>query len=106
MKWYLNWLFVRGVNLIYPHAFYYSVRGQRGDERPPEVGMHNPFWPQYHKLSDYIKRMCCLNTDSVNMARVAILCSEENLSWKLAKPLYTNQIEFNYLERELLTDFK
>lgn len=102
MRWYLNWLFVRGVNMIYPHAFYYSIRDGRGDERPPEVGMHNPFWPQYRKLSDYIKRMCYLNTESVNMARVAIICSEEMLSWKLAKPLYTNQIEFNYLERELL----
>lgn len=102
MRWYLNWLFVRGVNMIYPHAFYYSIRDGRGDERPPEVGMHNPFWPWYHKLSDYIKRMCYLNTESVNMARVAIVCSEDSLSWKLAKPLYTSQIEFNYLERELL----
>lgn len=102
MRWYLNWLFVRGVNMIYPHAFYYSIRDGRGDERPPEVGMHNPFWPEYRTLSDYIKRMCYLNTESVNMARAAIICSEEKLSWKLAKPLYTNQIEFNYLERELL----
>lgn len=103
MRWYLNWLFVRGVNLVYPHAFYYSVREDRGDERPPEVGLHNPFWPSYKLMSDFIKRMCFLNTDSVNEAKVAILCSEEELSWELAKPLFTNQIEFNYLERELLT---
>ena len=102
MRWYLNWLFVRGVNLVYPHAFYYSVREDRGDERPPEVGLHNPFWPSYKLMSDFIKRMCFLNTDSVNEAKVAILCSEEELSWELAKPLFTNQIEFNYLERELL----
>ncbi|WJH33867.1 hypothetical protein N6H14_28370 [Paenibacillus sp. CC-CFT747] len=36
MKWYLDWLFVRGVNLICPHAFYYSVDGpRRYKERPP-----------------------------------------------------------------------
>ena len=104
MRWYLNWLFVRGVNLVYPHAFYYSVRGERGDERPPEVGLNNPFWPQYKKMSNYIKRMCYLNTDCANMAQVAILCSEDRLSWELAKPLITNQVEFNYLERELLTE--
>ncbi len=104
MRWYLNWLFVRGVNLVYPHAFYYSIRDDRGDERPPEVGLNNPYWPQYHKLSDFIKRMCYLNTDSVNSAQIAILCNEDDLSWKLAKPLFTNQIEFNYLERELLSD--
>lgn len=102
MRWYLNWLFVRGVNLVYPHAFYYSIREDRGDERPPEVGLNNPFWPEYHKMSDFIKRMCYLNTDSVNCAQVAILCGADTLSWKLAKPLFTNQIEFNYLEAELL----
>jgi len=103
MRWYLNWLFVRGVNLVYPHAFYYSIREDRGDERPPEVGLNNPFWPQYHKMSDFIKRMCYLNTDSVNQTTLAILCGEDELSWQLAKPLFTNQIEFNYLERDLLS---
>ncbi len=102
MRWYLNWLFVRGVNLVYPHAFYYSVRDGRGDERPPEVGLGNPFWPEYRRMSDFIKRMCYLNTDAVNQTNLAILCSEDELSWQLAKPLFTNQIEFNYLERALL----
>nr|MCR5557778.1 hypothetical protein [Butyrivibrio sp.] len=106
MRWYLNWLFVRGVNLVYPHAFYYSLREDRGDERPPEVGINNPFWPNYRQMSDYIKRMCYLNTDSVNCAQVAILCGADTLSWKLAKPLFTNQIEFNYLEAELLDECK
>ena len=106
MRWYLNWLFVRGVNLVYPHAFYYSIREDRGDERPPEVGLNNPFWPQYRKMSDFIKRMCYLNTDSVNQAQVAILCGADTLSWKIAKPLFTNQIEFNYLEAELLGECK
>jgi hypothetical protein len=106
MRWYLNWLFVRGVNLVYPHAFYYSTREDRGDERPPEVGLNNPFWPEYHKMSNFIKRMCYLNTDFVNCAQVAILCGQDTLSWKLAKPLFTNQIEFNYLEADLLDECK
>lgn len=106
MRWYLNWLFVRGVNLVYPHAFYYSIREDRGDERPPEVGLNNPFWPQYRKMSDFIKRMCYINTDSYNCAQVAILCGADTLSWKIAKPLFTNQIEFNYLEAELLNECK
>ena len=106
MRWYLNWLFVRGVNLVYPHAFYYSIREDRGDERPPEVGLNNPFWPQYRKMSDFIKRMCYLNTDSYNCAQVAILCGADTLSWRIAKPLFSNQIEFNYLEAELLPECK
>lgn len=104
MKWYLDWLFVRGVNLIVPHAFYYSVRGSRKDERPPEVGMHSGYWEEYRQITDYIKRMCWLLTDSVNQAKVAVLCSSQELSWEMAKPLFENQIEFNYLEEELLED--
>lgn len=38
IKWYTDWLAVRGVNLFIPHAFYYSIRGKRKDERPPDVG--------------------------------------------------------------------
>lgn len=102
MKWYLDWLFVRGVNMIYPHAFYYSLRGKRKDERPPEVGMHSGFWEDYRRVTDYIKRMCSLLTDSVNQAQVAVLCGAQDLSWEIVKPLFENQIEFNYLEEELL----
>ncbi len=43
MKWYMNWLFARGVNLIIPHAFYYSLRDERVNERPPDVGPNSPW---------------------------------------------------------------
>ena len=32
IKWYTDWLAVRGVNLFIPHAFYYSICGKRKDE--------------------------------------------------------------------------
>ena len=103
MKWYLDWLFVRGVNLVYPHAFYYSVRGkERYGERPPDAGPNNIWWKYYKSLSNYIKRLCWLMTDSVNQAQVAVLCEEDRLPWKIVKPLYQSQIEFNYLEDKTL----
>ncbi len=102
MKWYLDWLFVRGCNFVIPHAFFYSVRGDRGNERPPEVGMRSLFWDDYKTISDYIKRCSAMNTDSVNITDVAILCTKDQLSWQAARPLFENQIEFNYLECDLL----
>lgn len=104
MKWYLDWLFVRGVNLIIPHAFYYSIRGERRDERPPDVGPNNIWWPEYAKFSRYMKRMSWLMTDSLNSANVAVLVGEAFLPWRIVKPLYESQIEFNYLEEQLLTN--
>ncbi|NLX76182.1 MAG: hypothetical protein GXZ01_02225 [Clostridiaceae bacterium] len=103
MKWYMDWLFVRGVNLLYPHAFFYSVEGERRfGERPPDVGPNNLWWKYYRYISDYIKRMSYIMTDSVNQARVCILCGSSSLPWKAAKVLYRNQMEFNYLEADLL----
>lgn len=102
MMWYLNWLFVRGNNLIFPHAFFYSLRDERRDERPPDVGPNSPWWKEYNKVSDYIKRMCQLITDTKNAASVAIICREDSLPWEPARPLFESQLEFNYLEAGLL----
>lgn len=104
MKWYMDWLFVRGVNLLFPHAFYYSVNGvKRYGERPPDVGPNNHWWQHYKKIATYIKRMSYMMTDCVNQAQVAVLCEAQRLPWKSVELLYRNQIEFNYLEEELFT---
>ncbi|NOU62853.1 hypothetical protein GC096_02170 [Paenibacillus sp. LMG 31461] len=102
MKWYLDWLFVRGVNMIVPHAFYYSIVGERQHERPPDVGPNNIWWPVYNSFARYMKRMSWLMTDSFNLAEIAVLSQADNLPWRIVKPLYENQLEFNYLEEELL----
>ena len=102
MKWYLDWLFVRGVNLIIPHAFYYSLRDDRINERPPDVGPNSPWWDDYAQLATYIRRMCWLMTDSCNVTEIAVLCTEDHLPWEPVQAFYQNQIEFNYLEADLL----
>lgn len=103
MKWYMDWLLVRGVNLLCPHAFYYSIDGRRrSHERPPDVGPNNHWWPYYKQFAQYMKRLSWLMTDSTNDTAVAVLCEEDHLPWKIVKPLYENQVEFNYLEESLL----
>lgn len=102
MKWYLDWLFVRGVNMIIPHAFFYSLRGIRKEDRPPDVGPNNLWWPYYKQLSDYMKRMSWLMTDSTNQTTIAVLCRENKLPWKEVVSLFQSQVEFNYLEEKYL----
>lgn len=104
MKWYLNWMGIRGVNLFIPHAFYYSVEGKRSQERPPDVGPNNIWWKHYRLFSDYMKRLSFLMTDSVNGARVAVLCDNNHVPFREVAVLYENQIEFNYLPAALLPD--
>jgi len=102
MKWYLDWLGLRGVNFYIPHAFYYSVEGERKGERPPDVGPNNIWWSHYKRFSDYMKRLSYLMTDSVNGARFAVLCDNNNAPYKEIAGLYENQIEFNYLPAAIL----
>jgi hypothetical protein len=107
MKWLTNWLIVRGCNMLYPHAFYYSVRGPRIDERPPDVGPNSPWWDQYKPYADSCRRLCWLNTDSKHICSLAILGRNDYLPWRAAKVCFQNQRDFNYIEaRHLWEDAK
>lgn len=106
MKWYIDWLGFRGVNLFVPHAFYYSVTGARKEERPPDVGPNNIWWKHYRRFSDYMKRLSYLMTDSVNGAKIAVLCDNNRVPYEELAVLYENQIEFNYLPVALLEKAK
>lgn len=106
MKWYIDWLGVRGVNLFIPHAFYYSIRGKRKDERPPDVGPNNIWWPYYKHFSNYMKRLSYLMTDAHNVTDVAILCESKNMPYAEIVPFFENQIEFNYLPKSFIPNWK
>lgn len=97
MKWYLDYLGVRGVNLFIPHAFYYSTRDARKDERPPDVGPNNIWWEHYATIAGYMKRLSSLMTDSDNEARVCVLCENRGMRVEEVKEFFQNQVEFNYL---------
>lgn len=101
MKWFIDYLGVRGVNMFIPHAFFYSVRDGRSGERPPDVGPHNIWWKYYRYFSTYMKRVSCLMTDACNCATVAVLCASSRMPYEEVKPLYEHQIEFNYLQKNL-----
>jgi len=96
--WLANWCFVRGQNFLFPHAFYYSVRGPRLDERPPDVGPNAEWWDEYKPYADACRRMSWLNTDSRHISDLAILCEATWLPDKSAKVCFRNQRDFNYLE--------
>lgn len=104
MKWLADWLMIRGVNRLYPHAFYYSIRGDRFNERPPDVGPNNAWWPHYQLFANYTSRLCGLLTDSEHVCEVAILCGNHQLPWRAAEWLYRHQIDFNYLEEWRLVE--
>lgn len=104
MQWLANWCFVRGQNMLFPHAFYYSIRGPRFDERPPDVGPHSAWWDKYKSYADACSRLSWINTDSRHICSVAILAEANWLPDKAAKTFFQYQYDFNYLEIRHLTD--
>ncbi len=97
-RWLALWLLIRGCNMLVPHAFYYSIRGPRIDERPRDVGPNSPWWDSYKGFAEMTGKLCWLNTDSQQMCNVAILCQDNRLPWLSARVCFENQIDFNYLE--------
>jgi hypothetical protein len=98
MEWLASWCFVRGQNFLIPHAFYYSVRGPRLDERPPDVGPNSAWWSAYKPYADACSRLSWINTDAVHVAQVAIVAESAWLPDKPAKACFEQQRDFNYLE--------
>ncbi len=98
MQWLANWLLIRGCNLLVPHAFYYSIRGPRIDERPPDVGPNSPWWAQFKPFAQATSRLCWLNTDGVHVCSLAILGTNDYLPWRAAKVCFQHQRDFNSLE--------
>lgn len=98
LQWLASWLLVRGCNLLIPHAFYYSVRGLRKDERPPDVGPHSPWWQDYRAWADFTRRLCWLNATFHPVCEVAILGRRTELPWQAAKSLFEHQVDFHYVD--------
>lgn len=97
-----NWLFVRGVNFLMPHAFYYSLRDKRRDERPPDVGPNSPWWPKYKTYADYCRRMSWLLSNGRHVCKFAILGTANFLPWRAARVMFETQHDFNYLDIDTL----
>jgi hypothetical protein len=101
-KWLLDWHLVRGNNLFYLHACFYSIRGRRAFESEPDIGIHNSWWPYFRILGDYLRRVCWLLTDGHAICDVAILTDPNNAAWEAATCLYQNQIDFIYVDEAAL----
>ena len=107
MEWLANWCFIRGQNFLIPHAFFYSIRGPRFEERPPDVGPHASWWDNYKPYADACRRLSWLNTNSKQVCNLAILSEATWLPDKSAKVFFQHQLDFNYLEiRHLWEDAK
>ena len=102
MKWYTDHLFVRGVNTLVPHAFFYSLREERGQERPPDLGINSLFWPWYGEYAAYAARLSEINGEGLRLADTAVVCAGDDMPAEACAPLYRSQVPFHYLDQALI----
>ena len=101
-KWLLDWHLVRGNDLYFLHAVFYSIRGRRAFESEPDIGVHNVWWPHFGILADYARRMTWLLVHGRPVCRVAILTDPDNMATTAASVLLRNQVGFHYVDADAL----
>jgi len=72
MKYVTNWLCVRGINMIIPHALYYSTEGERKNDCPPSLFFQNPIWERFKEYTNYVKRLCYLLSLGKHVSNIAL----------------------------------
>jgi len=66
-----------GIDLIVPHAVYYSIQGQRKWECIPNHFYQTSFWPYYRLFCDYSARVALMLSTGRHTARIAVYCPFE-----------------------------
>jgi hypothetical protein len=52
-----DWEYALGVNFMNQHISYVTIAGARKRDHPQSFSYHEPWWPQYRVLGDYIGRL-------------------------------------------------
>jgi hypothetical protein len=109
-----NYQYVRGINMIVQHAFYFSIREERMWECPPSQFYQNPYWKHYSLFSDYIARLSYILTRGNHIADIAIYypianaqCSQTPFDWQCSEEhdVFLQNVANSLLEAQVDFDF-
>lgn len=78
--------FVRGINMLVPHAFFSSIDDFRKLESPPSLFYQNPYWNYFKTYADYIRRLSWCLTQGDYTANFLVYYPMESC-WENYKPL-------------------
>lgn len=87
MKRRVDLQYVQGVNMLVPHAFFYSTDGIRKTESPPSLFLQNGYWKYFGQFSDYAKRLSYIGRRGNFVADAAIYFPVKT-AWAEFRPLY------------------
>lgn len=85
MKQIVDQQFVRGVNWLSCHGFYYSTEDFRKRECPPSEFFQNPWWDHSRPLWDYVARLSAVLSQGEHVAPIALYYPTEQ-AWTTITP--------------------
>ncbi|MDY7080073.1 MAG: glycosyl hydrolase [Chloroflexota bacterium] len=72
MKQIIDYQYVRGVNWLASHGFYFSIEDYRKYECPPSEFFQNPWWNHSKPLWDYVSRLSAVLSRGTHVAPIAL----------------------------------
>lgn len=100
MKTLTDMQYVQGVNMLVPHAFFYSTDGIRKTESPPSLFFQNGYWKHFKLYADYVKRLSYFGRSGEFRADVAFYFPVKT-AWAKYRPLY--RYDLYKLDEQLVT---
>lgn len=91
--------YVQGINMLVPHAFFYSTDGIRKTESPPSLFFQNGYWKYFKQYADYVKRLSYIGRCGEFCPDAAVYFPVET-SWAEYRPLY--RFSLHELDEQLL----
>jgi hypothetical protein len=71
MKRIADWQYSLGLNMLCPHAVFYSIEGFRKSDAPPSEN-HMAGWKHYRRFADYIGRLSYALRQGHHVAKIAL----------------------------------
>ena len=102
IKWLLDWHLVRGTDLFFLHACFYSIRGRRAYESEPDLGVHNVWWKHFGLFGTYLRRLCWTMVGAKHQCAVGVIVDGDEVSSTAAAHLLANQTDFVFLDTAAL----
>ncbi|MDD6994551.1 MAG: glycosyl hydrolase [Candidatus Borkfalkiaceae bacterium] len=87
--------FVRGVNFLVPHAFYYSIEDFRKWEAAPSQFIQNPYWKYYGEFARYIQNVCAALQTGKPYAQILVYYPRDTAMAKYEPDDFLPCIEFD-----------
>jgi len=68
-----DWEFALGVNFINQHLSYMTIMGARKRDHPQSFSYHEPWWPAYKVMGDYLGRLSVVTSLGRQVNRILVL---------------------------------